>query len=75
MERKGLFNAQFNDVQLICDRFTVSADVGRIPHKISSGFASFTADQWKNWILIYSLVALKNVLPVAVGNCMSEDAV
>ena len=43
-EKGYLSNAQFNDVQLICDRFTVSADVGRIPHKISSGFASSTAD-------------------------------
>ena len=43
-KRGYLSNAQFNDVQLICDRFTVPADVGRIPHKISSGFGSFTAD-------------------------------
>lgn len=33
-----------------------------MPVKISSNFAGFTADQWKNWIMVYS-VALKDVLP------------
>jgi len=37
--------------------------IGRISSKIASGFADFTADQWKNWILVYSRVALKNRLP------------
>ena len=35
--------------------------IERIPSKIASGFANFTANQ-KNWILVYSLVALKNRL-------------
>ena len=33
-------------MQTQCDRFAVPSDVGQIPHKIS-GFASFTADQWR----------------------------
>ena len=36
---------------------------GRIPGKISSSFTGFTADQWKNWTLVYSLFALKGILP------------
>ena len=28
--------------------------------KIHSGFAAFTADQFKNWVLYYSLLALGN---------------
>ena len=31
--------------------FVVPSDIGRIPHKICSGFSSFTADQWKNWVV------------------------
>ena len=50
-------------VQDLVDKFVIPADVGRIPRKISSGFASFTADQWKNWTLIFSQVALKAILP------------
>ena len=34
--------------------------VGRIPRKIESGLASFTADEWKNYILIYSSYAQRS---------------
>ena len=37
--------------------------IGRIPRKIVSGFAAITADEWKHWILIYSLYALYKLLP------------
>lgn len=39
------------------------SEIGRIPSKISEGFKGFTADQWKNWVCIYSLFALKGVIP------------
>ena len=39
------------------------SEIGRIPSKISEGFKGFTADQWKNWVCIYSLLALKGVIP------------
>lgn len=38
------------------------SEIGRIPGKISEGFKGFTADQWKNWVLIYSSFALKGVI-------------
>lgn len=44
------------------DRFVVPSDIGRIPHKIFSGFASFTADQFKNWIVHFSLITLRDIL-------------
>ena len=68
-EKGYLSTAQLDTIQAQCDRFVVPSDVGRIPHKISSGFASFTADQWKNWTLIYSLVTLRGVLPTNDYNC------
>lgn len=37
--------------------------VGRIPLKIGSSFAGFTADQWRNWTTIFSPVVLKDILP------------
>ena len=42
---------------------TVPQDIDRIPGKISSSFTGLTADQWKNWTLVYSLFALKGILP------------
>ena len=37
--------------------------VGRLPLKISSGFSGFSADQWRNWTVCYSPIALRGVLP------------
>ena len=45
------------------DLFTVPAVVGRLPSRIGSQYGGFTAKQWKNWILLYSAVALKGLLP------------
>lgn len=44
-------------------QLTIPQDYGRLPKNISSNYGGFTAEQWKNWTLIYSLVALKNVIP------------
>ena len=54
---------QFDEIQQSVDSFSVPSDIGRITYKISSGFASFTADQWRSWIVIYSLIVLKDILP------------
>lgn len=45
------------------------ADLGRIPSKIESSFAGFTAEQWKKWTMFYSLFALKGILPWQHYNC------
>ena len=47
-------------IQKKMDEFQVPADLGRIPGKIYSGegFTNFTADQWKNFFLIYATVVL-----------------
>ena len=36
--------------------------IGRLPLKIGSGFSGFTADQWRNWTISYSPIALHDVL-------------
>lgn len=61
---QGLLSSiDFEKIQSCVNKFVTPPDIGRIPHKISSGFSFFTADQWKNWALIFSLVALKPTLP------------
>ena len=57
-----LKKSHFQCIQEIVDAMKVPSDVGRIPRKISSGFSGFTADQFKNWVLIYSIPALFNFL-------------
>ena len=66
----GILSAgNFDTIQSTIDRFTVPAHIGRIPHKIGSQFSSFTADQWKNWTLIYSIIVLKSILPEQEYRC------
>ena len=52
-------------IQSIIDNTPPPSDIGRIPLKIASRFAGFTADQWKSWCLIYSTLALRDILPEA----------
>ena len=68
-ELKLLNSDQFELIQQKVDGFHTPSDVGRIPTKISSGFSGFSADQWRNWTLLYSLFSLKDVLNHAHYNC------
>ena len=52
------------------DRFTVPSDIGHIPHKIFFVFASFTADQFKNWIVHFSVIALRDTMILNVGDIL-----
>ena len=49
-------------MQVAVNQFVIPAGIGRIPGKIENGFKNFKADQWKNWILIYSLICFKPIL-------------
>ena len=62
IEKGILTYSDFDVIQNRVDKCTVPTDIGRIPHKILSGFSSFTADQFKNWVIYFSLVALRGIL-------------
>lgn len=67
--KQGLIqDANFPVLQTRVDSMTIPSDLGRIPHKILS-FGSFTAEQWKNWVIIYSMFALRDILPQADYTC------
>jgi len=53
----------FKKIQNIIDNTPPPSDIGRIPLKIASRFAGFSADQWKSWCLIYSILVLRDILP------------
>ena len=77
-KESGVVNrAQFEYIQQEIDDMRVPANVGRIPYKIASNFSSFTADQWKNWVCVYSTVCLKEILPSEHYQCwvLFQDAV
>ena len=67
---KGLVAS--NDLKLLEERVSqiqCPYDAGHIPLKISSGFSGFTADQWLNWTVVYSVVALKGIVDQSHYNC------
>ena len=68
-EQQLLDKRHFVNIQEFVDTMCVPSDIGRIPLKIASGFSGFTADQLKNWITIYSVPALFNVLPSEHVEC------
>ncbi|XP_068678691.1 uncharacterized protein [Montipora foliosa] len=53
----------FKVLQKRVNKLKVPSSIGRIPSKIASSFKGFTADQFKNWALVFSTFALKGVLP------------
>ena len=58
-----LVQSHFDVIQQKVNSFVTPHDVGRIPSRIASGFSGFTADQWRNWTILYSLCSLKDYLP------------
>ena len=66
---KLIESKQLLDIQGMVDSFVTPSDVGRIPSKIASGFSGFTVEQWRNWTILYSLPALKGILPRDHSNC------
>lgn len=62
-KERSAFN-DFETIQSAVDQFVVPSGIGRLPRKIvgGNGFANFKAEEWKNWILIYSLICFKPVL-------------
>jgi len=61
LEREVISPATLNMLQTCVDDTISPPDLGRIPRKIASNFGGFTGEQWKNWIELYSLVALHRV--------------
>ncbi len=42
---------------------TLPMDAGRLPHNISSNWGGFTACQWMNWTLVFSVHVFRDILP------------
>ena len=49
--------------------FVVPDGIGRLPSNVSAKFGGFTADQWKNWITIFSPILLRGCIPDENWRC------
>ena len=54
--------SQLNNIEDRIKSLEVPGDIGRLPTRITSNSGSYTAEQWKNWTLIYSIYCLKGIL-------------
>ena len=57
-----LSKQQLKTIESRIETMEVPVEIGRLPKAITSNYGSYTAEQWKNWTLIYSLYALKDIL-------------
>lgn len=64
-----LSDKDLKTIQNVVDSTDVPHYIGRIPHKILSSFSGFSADQFKNWTNLYSLIALRDILPSQDYKC------
>ena len=56
---------QLRQIQNKMSEIQVQSNIGRIPRKVDcgEGFANFTADEWRTFILIYATSCLWDYLP------------
>ena len=69
IEASILSTADLLTIQRRIDATSVPSDIGRIPHKIEHAFYSFTTDQYKNWVLHYSIICLHGLLSSEYLQC------
>ena len=69
VERGFICDRNASLIQYRVDSVQVPHYVGRIPHKIASAFSGFTADQFKNWTNLFSLMTLHDLLPTEDLQC------
>lgn len=62
LQRDIISTSNLNVIQCRIDSMNVPSDLGRIPKKIASNFSGFTAEQLKNWVLLYSMYALRGII-------------
>ncbi|CAB4431577.1 unnamed protein product [Rhizophagus irregularis] len=64
IEEKKLTSENLSLMQERANKIQLPADIGRIPSRIATGdgFFGFTADQWKNFILIYATSIIWDLL-------------
>lgn len=63
IEKGLLTQANIQKLQEKSEKISFPHGVGRIPLKIGSSFAGFTADQWRLWTTVLSPIVLKGILP------------
>ena len=62
LQKGYIAETQLPLIQERIDSFIVPSGIDKIRIKITSGFSQLTSDQWKNWVIYYSIVTLRDVV-------------
>lgn len=63
IQREILSKSDLAKIQERIEKISATSDLGRLPGNITSNYGGFTAAQWKNFVLLYSMYALEGILP------------
>lgn len=63
LDFKVLHSDQLVLIQKKVDSVNAASNIRAIPRKIASSFGGFTAEQWTNWSIFFSIFALADILP------------
>ena len=58
-----LSEEQLKEIGRKIEELNTATSIGRIPKKIASNHGNFTAEEWKNWTLTFSMYSLYGILP------------
>ena len=64
VENYIITKAGLETIQSKIDEMSSLSDIGRLPGNIKSNYGGYTAAQWKNFVLLFSMYCLKDVLPL-----------
>ncbi|XP_062579425.1 uncharacterized protein LOC134241375 isoform X2 [Saccostrea cucullata] len=72
VEREILSPKQLEKVESRLEDVNSATDIGRIPNHISGNYGVFSAAEWKNWTVSFSLYALCGILPQEDYRCWEK---
>ena len=58
-----LSKEQLKEISKEIEELNTATCIGRIPRKIATNYGNFTAEEWKNWTLTFSMYAMYGILP------------
>ena len=68
-DQNVITKADMSKIQDRIEEICATSGLGRLPSNIKSNHGGYTAAQWKNFVLLYSMYVLKDVLPENVMHC------
>lgn len=72
VERDILSKKKLEKVESRLEEVNSFTDIGRIPTHISGNYGVFSAAEWKNWTVTFSLYALCGILPEEDYRCWEQ---